>query len=357
MTEWVFVLVPFLVLPIVVLFRFVGCAWIAGLEEGSPPEKTGQTTPPPPPPSSPPSPPPQQPPLTPVYTNPPNYQKYILGESGNPGLVKNSSVQPNSADVIAYWRLVDAAASTVAKDMKAFQDGLYVEGAVLPAINPTPTVPGSEGRNPGHFVPGEDSLINSDKAQKCRYFDGGYVRVPYKPGLYTDEFTIEAWIRTDTLALGFEHTLFDAGGRYAAPAGTPVAERGFRIFANRDRSWQMRLGSTKTDLFPAPPFVPLGARTHIAVTLQNDGPAGVQKKITLYVDGKATGSVTVPSYAAPHDAPLLIGVENMTNQPTAGENLRTPLLCRVQEVVLHRKALSKEEIENHVDINRSGPFL
>ena len=45
-------------------------------------------------------------------------------------------------------------------------------------------------------------------------------------------------------------------------------------------------------------------------------------------------------------------VENTANTPTATPTLRTPFLGRIQEVVLHREALSAQEIANHVDINR-----
>ena len=214
---------------------------------------------------------------------------------------------------------------------------------------PTPTAAGSEGRNPGHFLLGEDSLIDSDPTVDCRYFNGGYVIVPYKPGLYSDQFTIEAWVSTGALALDFDHTLFDAGGVYGFPTGSGAVERGFRLYANRNGRWQVRMGPGLNELFAAPPIVPLGARTHVALTVANDGPG---KKVTLYVDGKATNTATLTSYAPPDGAPLYIGVENTANAPTASENLRNPVLCRIQEVVLHRVALSKELIENHVDINR-----
>jgi hypothetical protein len=330
MTEWAFVLTPLLVLPIVLLFRFVGCTPFG---EGEP---VGKVEGPPLTPSPPPTP----------DTKPPKYREYILGEQPNPGQVKNNGVVPNGSDVIAYWRLVDAAASPVADDAKNFQDGEYREGHVLRAT------PDSEGRNPAHFLLGQPSLIVSDPTQSCRFFNGGYVFVEYKPGLYTDEFTIEAWIKADVLAAGYEHVLFDAGGRYAltSPPGAPVTDRGFRIFANRDNHWQVDLGAAK-NLFPNV-SVPPGAQTHLAVTVANAG--GTKKKVTIYVDGKVPtdGTTIVAVYEPPHEAPLFIGVENIADAPKAPLSLRHPVLCRIQEVVLHRKALSREEIENHVDINR-----
>src|SRR5687767_2650457 len=119
MTEWAWVLTPLLVLPIVLLFRFVGCALIAGLEE--PEQAAPGPTPAPPTPTP------------PTDTKPPNYRKYILGEQPNPGLVNAfPAVVPNGADVIAYWRLIDAPTNAKADDEKNFQDGDYKIGHVLP---------------------------------------------------------------------------------------------------------------------------------------------------------------------------------------------------------------------------------
>ena len=101
MVEWAFILTPLLVLPILFLFRFVGCAEIAGIRDPDP------VAGPPPVPKV------------------PNYRDYIMGKPDNPGSVLNPSVKPNPADVIGYWRLVDAASGTVAKDEKGFQDGAY----------------------------------------------------------------------------------------------------------------------------------------------------------------------------------------------------------------------------------------
>ena len=58
------------------------------------------------------------------------------------------------------------------------------------------------------------------------------------------------------------------------------------------------------------------------------------------------------TYNRPDGAPLFIGVENEEPNPAQNARLRRPINCEIQEVVLHRKALSLAEIENHVDINR-----
>lgn len=337
--DWTLLLTPLLVLPIVLLFRFTGCKPFDPVESvetaAGPPLQVGTPKPPPPP----------------ADEHPPEYRGYILGEKP-PGTVKNPGAAPNGAEVIAYWRLVDSAESNAARDEKGFRDGEYRQGHVLPIVNPTASAPGSLGRNPAHFVTGQNSLIDSAPGLRCRYFDGGYVFVAYKPGLYSDQFTIEAWIAADLFASGFEHTLFDAGGRYSTPAGSPVADRGFRLFVDRAGAWQLDIGASK-NLFANPPLTARGQRTHVALTVANADAAGIKKNVILYQDGKPTATASVNSSQPPHDAPLFIGVANTAALPTAALILRYPVLCRIQEVVLHRKALSQAEIENHVNINRA----
>lgn len=335
MNEWVLILAPLLVLPIVLLFRFVGCG--RKLPESDDPVVTQQPTPDPAPQPTQPT-QPTQPPDTEKPEPPPPYRDHILSASPH---------------VIAYWRLVDdpKKPGQFAADENTFQDGEVKEGHALPNVSPTPTVAGSEPRNPANFTFGQNSLIDSDQQVQCRYFDGGHVLVPHKPGLYSDEFTIEAWVKLDSLVLDYEHVLFDAGGTYAYPAGAAVAQRGFRIYADRTNSWQVRVAPNPNVLFTTPPLIALNARTHIAVTVADKTPGSADKTVTLYLDGKVAQTADITSYNPPYEASLFIGVENTQAAPTATQQLRHPALFRIQEVVLYRKALSATEIKNHVDIN------
>src|SRR5689334_9764428 len=129
MTEWAFLVTPLLLLPIVLLFRFVGCGTLLTLDDD-------------------------------VSNDPPRYRDYIMGEPNNPGVVKNDKVVPNKDDVIAYWRLVDAPTSKVAKDEKGFQDGTYTKTPQsLPEQPPTPETAGSESAS-GSFFTDHFSLID-----------------------------------------------------------------------------------------------------------------------------------------------------------------------------------------------------
>lgn len=353
MSEWAFVVTPLLVLPIVLLFRFVGC----GLNV------VGQLEPeiPLPPRKPPPDPAPVGPPQTPpAITTPPRYRDYIMGAPNNPGAVKHPTVVPNPQDVVAYWRLVDPSSQLKAKDEKGFQDGAYKTGTALAAQNPSAAVAGSEAA-PGSLLTGQTGLILSDPPSLCRFFNGGYMLVEFKASLYTDEFTIEAWVKVkDQVKLDYEHTLFQAGGRYAL-GSSPVGYRGFRIFETRDGRWQVQLAPGDAAPGAAPPTVfpgtqapliprpgPTQAPTHLAVTVANAASGG--KDVTLYVDGKPIGPVNVDAYARPDTSPLYIGLGD--TDPSGAIALRYPMLSHIQEVVLHRKALSLEEIQNHVDINR-----
>jgi hypothetical protein len=301
MTEWAVVLTPLLVLFIVLLFRFVGC----GLDV------SGQLAP-----------------------KPPSYPDYILGKPTNTAEIPNfhHDVKPNGDDVIAYWRLLDPAADTVAKDEKTQHNGEY--------------------RETEKFEKDQPSLIASDAPSvKGRFFDGGFVMIREKSGvppLYTENFTIEAWV-LPSFAAGSERVLFHAGGQYVHPFNTWTQFHGFRIFATSTRTWQVSL-LPKGDVFESPPLIPPGGvATHVAVTVQNAPQA--KKKVTLFIDGNEAASVEVLSYSTPSGAPMLIGVgsdENSTfDVGMLKPHVSRPIQSRVQEVVLHKKALLQPEIKNH----------
>lgn len=326
MVDWPFILTPLLVLPIVLLFRFIGCASFSAADTG----------PPPPPPG-------------------PRYRNYIMGDATAAISVPNPEVVPKKDNVIAYWRLVEA--GPTANDEKGFQPGQYTEGTSLPAIPPnlgtTPPQPGSEAA-PGTLLTGQKSLIASDTAVTCRYFNGGFVLVPYKAGLHTPEFTLEAWVDAQwgQGVSGFAHELFNAGGHYRRPFDPAGSESfyGFSVFANADNRWQVRLQPTAIDLFQPAPIVPRNGSTHVALTVENFDMVGVKKTVKLYVDGAVAGITTVNSYGLPEGAPLFIGVANGAADPTAGTPQPVdPVLSKIQEVVLHNKALSAKEIQNHAE--------
>ena len=338
--------VPLLVLPIVLLFRFVGCAKLANLGEG--------VDPPPP---------------------PPNYRDYILSDPAAtaPGTVKHPEVRPNRNDVIGYWRLIERRTEpevqhgSIATDARGSHPGKYFAAGCLPE-NATLTTPGSEPSSASiaNSFPYRDDLVFvlSDPLYHCRIFSGGYVEVPASDDLYPEQFTIEAWVLAQwgpQFDTNYEHTLFSAGGLYQRPSdqGVPVpTDHGFSVVADRTGHWQVRFNGVG-DLLPNPPVVtrptptPANPRPaiHLAVTVATE--AG-KTRVRMFVDGKQAGPPSdLVFYSPPLGAPLRIGVNNKKPSPLQSLEPNRPAMCAIQEVVLHRKALSQAEIENHVDINRA----
>ena len=85
------------------------------------------------------------------------------------------------ADVIAYWRLVDAASSTTAKDEKGFQTASTKLCRRFPMKRLTrPTL--VLNPQPAAFLPGKRPHHHANPAAMCRIFNGGHVLVPFKPG-------------------------------------------------------------------------------------------------------------------------------------------------------------------------------
>ncbi|NJM91435.1 MAG: LamG domain-containing protein [Rhodospirillaceae bacterium] len=299
MTELLFILAPLLVLPVVLLFRFVGCSEIAGLDD------TPATTP---------APAPIPPPVI------PNYRDTILKDA---------------AGIIGYWRLVD-----LYND--AFDETGKHAGSHRSSADPDVA--------PGGFILGQNSLVQTKPAVACRFYNGGYVVIPPHPDLFTDEFTIEAWVRPD-FAAGQEHTVFHAGGFYRRPFETNPAYHGFRIYATTGRTWQVDLAASGAVL-PAPPLIPAGAfPTHLAVSVQRATPSTT--RVALYIGGKlAAENSTLPFYPRPDGAPLLMArgarrASRRTWRPR--RNPTSPRLLRgaLQEVVLYRTVRTPAQIDAH----------
>jgi len=271
-----------------------------------------------------------------------------MGELNNPGLVKHSGVKPSRADVIAYWRLVDlsSANDAIAKDEKGFQNGTY---KVIGRLEPKD----ASDTAPGDFGAPEDSLIVSDKGVMCRSFNGGYVVVPYKPELYTEQFTIEAWLNPQwSPGSNSEHMIFSAGGRYQSLGDAFPRFHGFEVFTNKDDRLDVLFFGDSVSFTSTLPIIPRNHSTHIAITVEKEAGDPFKKRVSLFVNGKVAGIKTVGIYSLPEDASLFIGIQAGPTDAGGTLDKSRPMLSKIQEVVLHNKALSQEEIENHFDINR-----
>ena len=142
---------------------------------------------------------------------------------------------------------------------------------------------------------------------------------------------------------GFEHTLFSAGNPGSA------AHQGFALYANGANESVIRLAPFGVlTLDQAPPVVSLTAKAHIALTVEAQGSG---RLVRLFIDGNPAGKTLLVTYDAPAGWDLLIGAANRMANPGSLEISR-PFIGQIQEVVLHRKALSAKELQNHGAINR-----
>lgn len=306
MPDWPFVLTPLLVLPIVLLFRFIGCGVDLSLEPDPPFDAAG-------------------------------YGRLILA----PG---------EAADgVIAYWRLLDPP-GLLAADEKKFDAGTYGVNEPLPD-EPASGGNGGSASASGGFEFNQKGLIGATPAG--RLFAGGYVMVDAKDGLYTEEFTLEAWIRAVWPGQNNRnHTLFSAGGFYRRPGEPSESYHGFQVFANGENRWQVRL-FPGGEVLPAPPIVPQNRPSHVALTVESTGVRDVKKRVRFYVNGNLDGDVEVNFYSRPLGAPLFIGITNREADPSKPKKFREPMLSPIQEVVLHKRALPAAEIQRHYQFNES----
>jgi hypothetical protein len=319
--DWLVLLTPLLVLPILLLFRFVGCGeWLEYDDGVDLPERP-----------------------------PTSYPDYILGKPARLGQVPHEAAQPDAAAVVAYWRLVDPGPvppsnlALPAKDQKGFRNGAYSDAPAQPAPS------GMSDANDGIMTIQPAGLIAADGA--CRLYNGGYVLVEYLDGLYPEEFTIEAWVQRKWGAnvRGFEHVLFEAGGNYVHPPGTPRARRGFRLWADEENLWQFHLAPTQGTLFGASLPVVADRILHVAVTVANEAGG---KRVRFYLDGAESGTAAASGYSPAVAAPLLMAAANAQNDPSLPPQTHRPFIGEIQEVVLHRKALSPQEVENHFKLGK-----
>src|SRR3982750_1798524 len=137
MAQWILWVVPLLALPIVGLFRFIGCEPFDPAPAPGPPS--------------------------------PRYRDYLMGDPRDVQSQVNSNVRPNPKNIIGYWRLIDS--GTVAADETTHaRHGEFKSGEPIDSHQPTSTGPGTEPA-PGTFISGLPSLIASDKLATCRSFN------------------------------------------------------------------------------------------------------------------------------------------------------------------------------------------
>jgi hypothetical protein len=322
--DWSFVLAPLVVLPVVWVFRFVGCASF-GTADSPAPSVPGV-------------------PVVPPVVTPPSYPDYILGKAGGTGTLPNPLVVPNPALVVGYWRLVDGPASGQATDEKAGHHGAY-RGDSSTDSSPVPTT---------RIAANQPSLLLPTAGELGRNFTGGYVLVPWAPALATAEFTFEAWVRPQ----GWVPTdagrrrLVTFGGDYRDSPAAPSRDHGFVIEQdNGQLRARVARGDGRAQTLAA--VLPAGV-AHVALTVQKISGPNDRRRATLYLNATAIRVLEFDGYVMPSGVPLLLASGPNPDDPRGTFTSRAPWTGRVQEVVLHSTALTAAELANHVAINTNA---
>jgi len=294
MSIWVYLAVPVSILPIVLLFGFVGC----GLSD-EPVDR------------------PETPPPDPYHT-----------------------VIENTPDLVAYWPLGDSKGTTARDAVGPAPDGSH------PGTYKTWTAPAdptfeADAAN-GVLTLGQPGLIPNDQSRQSIAVDGGYVEVPFADVLNTTEFTVEVIVRTnwdDTAIAAYRLVLASR-----EEVGVDVNIRGLTLFANPTNNWEARIGldtPTAAAAVAGAPPISLGTTDFLAVTY--DGTT-----LALYVNGDLRGSVEPGTAYGPNiSRPLYIAArEDPAGMPTY------PFKGQLQEVAYFARALTQDEIVAHLKASR-----
>ena len=304
MTDWLLVLILLSVAAVLSCFRFLGCLL----------DTTG-------------------------LPGPPEYGDKIKGEA------------------IAYWRLGEPArtmADGTAKDEKSLQDGIYKATALMSDVQSAPTP------DPATLELGQPGIVAGAPSQTSMNVEGGHVSVDLNPALNPPPdkaFSVEAWVHPEwdagetdifrCVAASREDTGTNKHGYilYAGPVLDPTS------FATTDPTmhWQAWVGDGTTWLMLVGPPVEAGQTTYVLLTYD-----GMQQTLTLdavaantdmstYARWSRSGTVYSPNPSRP----LYIGMGSPETSPP-----RYAFRGRLQEVAFYDKALTPDQVSDHVTAGR-----
>jgi hypothetical protein len=306
---WVFVAVAAVLVPIVLLLSFAGCAAFTAAEDvgtvEGPPLKAG---PPPPPPTPPP---------------PNNPAKY------------NGLVLDTKLDLISYWPLAEASSTSAAED-----------AADLP-------------KNHGSYV-GPHSIddgvlrLGPDADDTAPRFDGvaGHVEVAYDTLLNpasNSDFSVEAWIKPSDAAAARRQVIVSSYRLTAAGA----IDRGFIVELLGGATPRIRARTAPDGSIDSALPAAVSGWYHVVLTYQAS-----TKTLRLYINlqqpAAKTGGYTANRRVAPADVapPLRIGA-GQVEPPTAATPPGLFFAGSIDNVALYRGVLSAAEIQSHFDAART----
>jgi hypothetical protein len=239
-----------------------------------------------------------------------------------------TTVVAATPDLVAWWPLKDAALPTAAADaVGPGPDGSY-PGTYGTRADPVGK-PGLSAKSPGTLNLGQGSLISNDASRGSIEVDGGYAEVvPFHAELNTDQFTLEAWVRTKWTEAD------EKAYRVVFFSRETAAVHGLQLHANPDNHWEVYVGDNTPAgkfLTASDPIISLGTTDYLVVTY--DGTT-----LTLYVNGNNRGEIAV-TYFPNTVRPLSIGAA-VTDPPAS----IFPFNGQIAEVALYKRALTDIEV-------------
>ena len=282
-------------------------------------------------------------------------------------------------DLIAYWPLNDKIIGGV--DPVNAQDaapnpakGNYIDAKNTPSFYPWPVyslpnppnpdvqsaaAPGTVAFQQPGIVAGDTVPPANTVTTDCVVVNGGFVSVPFATKFNLTSFTVEAWVRVDWDATATQAWRFVVDSRDFNPC------TGFGIFAMADAKqpgvyhWQAMVGNGGMDTDGSGfTFLPIddtpitlngppdsdseSAPTIHYIALTYDG-----QQLTLYVDGKQRSTLSPAVYVANTTKALLIGVGYPLasfSEPQPPGVPVFPFNGAIQDVAVYKAALTSTAI-------------
>jgi hypothetical protein len=333
MNEWYFLLTPVSVLAVLLLFRFIGCASILGLDDVQYVQKPG-----------------------PPAVAEPDYPQTVMDEKD----------PANNPVLISYWRLQERSSTTpvpggTAKDEQGLNHGTY-KIVTLPAS--TPDHSPATAQPAGTLSLEAQGLLEYEPSSTSAEVHGGYIEVAPTLTLNIPQFTAEAlvfpmWDQSQP-NFGRYYSVIESSG----PLGPGPKKLGFAIYAGPQDPqhlqtpyrWQVWLGDGTqfkqiTSSSRPPALIEFNKTNYLAVTYD-----GTTLRLYTFFTGKNVDDVlSVQEPFSPYSpnagtgVPLFIGMGLGLFPPfPATIQQRYPFHGRIEEVAMYKMALSTGRITSHI---------
>ena len=284
--------------------------------------------------------------------------------------------------IIAYWPLGETADTLPAAELISGNTGNYIDPATMPSFYPWPAYtiqnpPGPDIQSadaPGTIAFAQPGIVKGDTVQPandpasltpCVVVNGCYVEVPFNIKFVPQtSFTVEAWVRVDWTASDPNAWRFVLDMRDLSP-GT-----GFALFARAEDGqpgvyrWAGMIGNGGSSTAGLTTV----ASQELTITLSSAGtPAdpvylaltfdSTTQNLTLFVNGEQQGQVTGAMYMPNSTQPLWIGAAApfVPRRPPADvvSSPLFPFVGAIQDVAIYSAALTSDVILVHFH-NGSG---